>query len=100
MAGRKTSRLLDAEIAAVVGHLEFPPNTLVCCSYRAGHKGKVIAIDDPRAWANTAAFPEDKPSRAAVKAHVKNHPHLGTKELPVLYPFGVRWDSIASLTRR
>ncbi len=55
--------------------------------------GKVLSLDDPRAWAETIAFPQDKPQRRAVKEHLLRHPTVGVKSIPVLYKFGVQWDS-------
>lgn len=100
---KKTSAQLDAEIADIlagptVGPGAFRPGQRVTCSYRGDHVGKVLSIDDPRAWANTAAFPQDRPSPRAVKEHVLRHPTAGVASIPVLYKFGVQWDRRDSLS--
>jgi hypothetical protein len=102
-AVRKTGAQLDAEIADIlagptVGPGSFQPGQRVKCSYRGEHAGKVLSLDDPRAWANTLAFPQDKPNRLAVKEHLLRHPTAGVKSIPVLYKFGVQWDRRDSLT--
>lgn len=94
---KKTSAQLDAEIADIlagptVGPGAFQPGQRVKCSYRGDHVGKVLSVDDPRAWAQTAAFPQDKPSQRAIKEHVLRHPTVAVKSIPVLYKFGVQWD--------
>ena len=96
-ATKKTAAQLDAEIADIlagptVGPGAFKPGQRVTCSYRGEHVGKVLGLDDPRAWANTLAFPQDKPNRRAVKEHLLRHPTAGVKSIPVLYKFGVQWD--------
>jgi hypothetical protein len=98
MAG-KTKVQLDAEIADILAGPSgsMKPGTRVVCSYRGNHVGKILAVDDPRAWAHTGAFPHDKPDRRAVKEHVLRHPTVALKSIPVLWPFGVMWDSRESL---
>lgn len=96
-ATKKTAKQLDAEIADIlagptVGSGAFKPGQRVTCHYRGEHVGKVLALDDPRAWANTLAFPQDKPNRRAVKEHLLKHPTAGVTSIPVLYKFGVQWD--------
>lgn len=67
------------------------------------HEGLVLALDDPRAWAGTTAFPMQKPDAAEVAAHVAwcQEQNLLATELPVLWDFPsgqmVRWESITSL---
>lgn len=67
------------------------------------YEGTVLALDDPRAWAGTSAFPTDKPNAEAVKAHVEwcQEQNLLATELPVLWDFPsgqmVRWEQISSL---
>ena len=95
---KKTAAQLDAEIADIlagptVGPGAFKPGQRVTCRYRGEHVGKVLALDDPRAWANSIAFPQDRPNRRAVKEHLLRHPTVGVKSIPVLYKFGVQWDS-------
>lgn len=96
-ARKKTAAQLDAEIADIlagptVGPGAFKTGQRVTCTYRGEHVGKVLALDDPRAWANTLAFPQDKPNRRTVKEHLLRHPTVGIKSIPVLYKFGVQWD--------
>lgn len=83
------------------------PGTYVSCHYRrlaspykrgdgSIHIGVALALDDPRAWAGSIAFPTPTPDAAAVKAHVascKLRGLLSDGKQPVLYDFGVRWDS-------
>jgi hypothetical protein len=100
---KKTGKQLDAEIADIlagptVGPGAFKPGQRVRCSYRGAHVGKVLSLDDPRAWANTLAFPQDKPNRLAVKEHLLRHPTVGVQSIPVLYKFGVQWDSRDALS--
>jgi hypothetical protein len=100
---KKSAKQLDAEIADIlagptVGPGSFQPGQRVKCSYRGDHVGKVLAVDDPRAWAKTLAFPQDKPPRLAVKEHVLRHPTVAMKSIPVLYKFGVQWDNRDCLT--
>ena len=79
----------------------------VRCAYREGHTGIVLSCMDPRAWAGTLAFPDDKPDAHAVREHVLAYRRkvrtwakplrvalrtMNTR-IPVLYPWGVCWDS-------
>lgn len=81
---------------------DFPaPGTEVSCSYRwpyqsahpdcwqPPHKGVVLALDDPRAWTNTIAFPGRTPEQEECTAHVKKCRDNGwlSTSVPVL------WDS-------
>jgi hypothetical protein len=76
-----------------MGHTDtLAPGTPVRCDYRDGHRGIVLARNDARAWANTLAFPTDSPDPDAVSVHVACCT-FGDDKHPVLYPFGVRWDS-------
>lgn len=70
-------------------------------------KGVVLAIEDPRAWAKTGAFPEKDPSPEAVKAHVAycraNIPN-SLKSVPVMWDFGPHgqhcfWEQPENLRR-
>jgi len=95
---KKTAAQLDAEIADILagptaGPGSFQPGDRVKCTYRGDHVGKVLAVDDPRAWAGTIAFPQDKPSPRAIKEHVLKHPRIAVKSIPILYKFGVQWDN-------
>lgn len=80
------------------------PGTYVRChcrrpekrGYGTDHIGVVLALADPRAWACTLAFPSANPDPAAVTAHVLRCIAQGLLQdgrQPVLYDFGVRWDS-------
>jgi hypothetical protein len=68
--------------------------------------GTLLAEDDPRAWANTIAFPGREPSQAEATAHVAwcaaNVPHhIGEVVAPVLWNFRdesrVMWERTADL---
>ena len=66
--------------------------------------GVVLALDDPRAWAETVAFPWPQPDPAAVTAHVtkcRARGWLSDGRVPVLWSFGdeerVHWESTDSL---
>lgn len=54
-------------------------------------KGVLLAINDPRAWAHTAAFPEGDPSPGDVDAHVARLISRGLlcQKVPVLWDFGI-----------
>lgn len=75
------------------------PRTLVTCEYRGDSIGRVLAIDDPRAWAGSLAFPESNPDPENVRAHVKRVRAQGLldEKLPVLWQFKsgehLYWDS-------
>jgi hypothetical protein len=74
----------------------YQPRMLVCCGYREGHVGRVLRVDDPRAWAGTLAFPESNPDPERVRAHVswcRATGLLSDGKVPVLWSFGkVYWD--------
>ncbi len=59
------------------------------------HKGVVLAINDPRPWSNTLAFPGRTPTVEEVDAHLANLAERGLSitKTPVLYSFGVMWDT-------
>ena len=65
--------------------------------------GKTLAVDDPKAWAQSLAFPTAKPKRAEVKAHVERCRAQGLLQdkTPVLWDFGdktrVYWEDTSSL---
>ena len=60
--------------------------------------GVLFDVIDPRAWANTIAFPEERPSALAVACHVARCQHEGLLDdrVPVLWDFGdyqrVMWE--------
>ncbi len=68
------------------------PGTAVRCRYRGDHIGIVLAMDDPRAWAQTLAFPMAIPPPDLVTAHVAKHGMALSRErtIPVLYPSWIR----------
>lgn len=74
-----------------------PAGTPVACAYRRGHHGIALALDDPRAWAGSIAFPTATPGQAEVTAHVRKCQLRGDLRgdyQPVLWDFGkVYWDS-------
>jgi hypothetical protein len=74
-----------------------PVGALVACAYRRGARGVVIAMNDPRAWAGSIAFPTATPNQTEVSAHVKRCQDRGdllSDYQPVLWDFGkVYWDS-------
>lgn len=68
------------------------PGDRVRCDYRDGHRGTVLAADDPRAWAGSIAFPAPNPDPAAVAAHARRYPAEPGRH-PVLWDFGnIYWD--------
>lgn len=76
------------------------PGDTVTCRYRENHQGTVLAIDDPKAWAGSLAFPSDNPDPEAVKQHVAKCLEQGffkDGRLPVLWTTfpqpQVYWDS-------
>ena len=76
------------------------PGARVTCAYRRSqegvpHVGTALAMDDPEAWRGTVAFGHSTPSRRLVTLHVawcKERGLLKTTQ-PVLWPWGVMWDS-------
>jgi hypothetical protein len=57
--------------------------------------GTVLAIDDPKAWAGSIAFPTRRPRQADVTAHVRQCQEQGLlgDKIPVLWDFGkVYWE--------
>lgn len=64
------------------------------------HRGTLLDLLDPRAWANTLQFPGDSPSRAEVAAYVLTLPGgLLRSRRPVLWDFGrVYWEPCEALT--
>lgn len=71
------------------------PGDRVKCTYRGAHRGTLLALDDPRAWAGTIAFPDTNPDPEAVRAHVEMHRASFERyeHRPVLWDFGrLYWD--------
>lgn len=63
-------------------------------------RGVVLALNDPRAWENTLAFPGRLPGHLEVDEHVAQHTFSG--RTPVLWDFGSaglqsHWERTASL---
>lgn len=90
------------------------PGTVVGCRYRwpgdcfhpdawqRPHQGVVLALDDPRAWSETLAFPCVAPDQKAVTKHVEwclDQGLLCDGEVPVLWTWStgggqkVYWDT-------
>jgi hypothetical protein len=65
------------------------------------HTGEVLAVDDPRAWTDTLAFPGRTPTADEVKAHVEQlhiRPLVYDGRVPVLWSFGkVYWETADNL---
>jgi hypothetical protein len=65
--------------------------------------GVLLALDDPRAWEGTIAFPGPDPDPSAVREHVARCLAAGylTNRAPVLWDFGDRqrvwWETRSSL---
>lgn len=65
------------------------------------HKGIVLALDDPRAWRGSLAFPRNPPTQEECTAHVQKCLDRGLlqNDVPVLWTWvggneqGVQWDS-------
>jgi hypothetical protein len=63
-------------------------------------EGVVLAVDDPRAWTDTLAFPGRTPTQEEVSAHVARFTFTG--RTPVLWDFGphglkAHWERTESL---
>ena len=83
-----------------------PIGATITANYRPEkYKGQVLSELDPRAWANTLAFPTATPNPEAVKEHVTRCQRLEATHypdtrprVPVLWDFGrVYWEYIDSL---
>lgn len=59
------------------------------------HKGIVLAVNNPRAWTNTVAFPGRSPDQEEVDKHLENlkQRNISLDRTPVLYSFGVQWET-------
>jgi hypothetical protein len=88
---------------SVVGARRWPKCLLHPDCWERPLQGTVLAIDDPRAWAGTTAFPSDEPNPLAVRNHVLKCRERGTLggDLPVLWVTDkgpvVRWQSTFGL---
>lgn len=90
-----------------------PPGTEVGCEYRwpyhsnhpdcwmPPHKGIVLALDDPRAWRGSIAFPLNSPTQEECTKHVQSCLDRGLlgNHVPVLwtrtgcFEQSMQWDS-------
>ena len=64
------------------------------------YRGVVLARDDPRAWADTVAFPVPDPDPVVVRAPVARCLERGVlgDRIPVAWSFGItRWEHPQSL---
>lgn len=65
------------------------------------HKGIVLALDDPRAWKNSLAFPERTPTQEECTKHLEECCNRGLlfDDVPVLWTSSIdgeefiRWDN-------
>lgn len=96
---------------------KFAVGTEVGCEYRwpyhgahpdcwaVPHKGVVLALDDPRAWRGSIAFPRNVPTQEECTAHVQSCLDRGLlmKNIPVLWQSSVdpeqfmQWDAADKL---
>lgn len=76
-------------------HYRWPCSAFHPDCWEPPHKGVVLANNDPRAWANTLAFPGRTPTQEEVDAHLANlaERNIPLSNTPVLYQFGVMWDT-------
>lgn len=95
----------DIEPGMVVGARRWAFSGAHPDCWRLPWKGVVLALDDPRAWKGTMAFPGKRaPSRKKVQAHVTwcREQGLLTRSVPVLWNFGehgqeVHWECATQL---
>lgn len=90
----------------VVGAQRWPYSAAHPDCWQPPWKGVVLDIEDPRAWANTLAFPADAPDPQAVRAHVAycraNIPNAFARTVPVIWDFGqhgkkCHWEVVSGL---
>ncbi len=88
---------VDAHLSALTA---IQPGQMVTCQYRGTHRGILLRLDDPRAWAKSLKFPftdeKNLPAQEEVTAHVASCVAQGllTGKVPVAWYFGmVLWDS-------
>lgn len=91
---------MSPAIGTEVGGRRWPYHAAHPDAWGKPWKGVLLAVDDPRAWADTMAFPGPKaPTKAAVREHLARVPAIA--RVPVLWDFGdeslVYWESAASL---
>jgi len=88
-------------VGAVVGARRWPYEGAHPAAWGRPWRGVVLAEDDPRAWANTLAFPRRTPSRDEVRAHIEALQQAGLQlddRQPVLWEFGaVCWEPVHRL---
>lgn len=88
----------------------FPPGMRIFAPYRdpselqpwvhGRHQGTVLAIDDPKAWSGSLAFPGQRPNKVKVSAYVQGCLAQGLLQgkVPVRWSFGkIHWETLDSL---
>lgn len=82
------------------------PGDVVTTYYRTNpdgrpYRGVVLAVNDPRAWEDTGAFPGRRPTQEEVDAHIERMRQTGidfSDEVPVEWEFGkVYWEPVHKL---
>lgn len=100
--------LLDRQRAAVASHQsifsKIGTGQMVTSRRRGAQRGIMLALDDPRAWANSRFFPRadenNLPAQEEVTSRVVKCIARGEmrQEMPVAWFFGVvLWDSVVNL---
>lgn len=92
------------KVGMLVGARRWPSHGAHPDAWGKPWSGKVVAPDDPRAWADTLAFPRGMPTQQEVREHIAElGPIMGAapKSIPVLWNFGkdkkVHWERPESL---
>jgi len=89
-----TDRLL---VGTEVGAKRWPYSGAHPLAWGRPWKGVVIAHDDPRAWADTLAFPGRVPTIEEARAHVAEITARGfdkTLKIPVLWDYGAHGEKV------
>lgn len=76
-----------------VGAKRWPFHKHHVAAWRQPRRGKLLAMNDPRAWANSLAFPGRTPSQEEVNAHLEHCRQRGnnlSNQAPVLWFFETR----------
>lgn len=89
--------LFEIRVGAEVGARRWPNDTEYPGNWGSPWKGQVLDRKDPRAWAETIAFPVANPDPAAVAVHVDRlMATCGVTRVPVLWDFNglskVYWE--------
>lgn len=80
---------MTIKIGTIVGARRWPNASAHPDCWEIPWRGELLATDDPRAWANTIAFPTENPDPEAVKKHVAWCNAQGlVNTVPVLWNFG------------